>query len=62
MSPLDPIRPLVLLATLRNRALPAVDTSIEADIGLTYREGKTATRPIEIVAVGGRLWTFCTQA
>jgi hypothetical protein len=61
MSPLDPIRPLVLLATLRNRALPAVDTSIEADTGWTYRESGTATHPVELVAVGGRLWRFRIQ-
>jgi hypothetical protein len=62
MSPLDPIRPLVLLATLRNRALPAIDTSIGAETGLTYRESGTATHSFEIVAVGGRLGTFRTQA
>jgi hypothetical protein len=44
--------PLVPLATLRNHALPAVDTSIEADTGLTYRENGTATHSVEIVAIG----------
>jgi hypothetical protein len=52
----------VLLATLRNRALPAVDTSIEADTGWTYRESGMATHPVELVAVGGRLWTIRIQA
>ena len=50
------IQPLVLLATLRNRALPAVDTSTEANTDLTYRDSGTAPHP------AGRLWTFRTKS
>jgi hypothetical protein len=58
MSPQYPIRPLVLLANLRSRALPAVDTSIEVDTGLAYRESKAALIPSKswlLADVCGRL-------